>query len=165
MNAQQRKYLIDTMKAEADRKIHELKKKLKQPPSLANFLFKELMSGNLELQPHEVILDALKKRAETAAHDVNWLSGDRMGYEKNIVVKLDIPDLIVIPEEYRQIREQIAHDNKDINDQIESIQAQVKALELRINLATNDKLQKIISEVDDMGDLSLLDTKLKLPQG
>lgn len=164
MNAQQRKYLIDTMKAEAHKRISELKKELKEYPSLANFLFKELMLGRLEVQSSDAIVGALKKRAESAAADTDWLSGERMGFDKKTTVKLPIADLIVIPQEYVKLRAEVAAQNKAVSEQIQSIEAQMKALELRINLATNSKLERIISEVDDMGDLSLIDTKLKLPK-
>jgi len=33
---------------------------------------------------------------------------------------------------------------------------------MRVQLASDKTLQKLINEVDDMGDLSLMDTKLKM---
>lgn len=46
------------------------------------------------------------------------------------------------------------------------IYAQLNGLEMRINLASPKKLDALISDVDDMGDLRLVNLKLKeLPSG
>ena len=52
--------------------------------------------------------------------------------------------------------------NDKIQSEINTLQLQLDAIELRIQLASDKTLQKMINEVDDMGELSLIDTKLKL---
>jgi hypothetical protein len=42
------------------------------------------------------------------------------------------------------------------------LQIQLETLEVRIMVASDKALQKLINEVDDMGDISLIDTRIKL---
>lgn len=49
-----------------------------------------------------------------------------------------------------------------INKQIEELNIQLQTLEVRIMLASDKHLQKLINEVDDMGDIKLIDSKIKL---
>lgn len=162
MNAAQRKFLVDRVSKKIDEKIEEIRKMKLDYPSKANYIFKAVMNGELALQSQAHILQAIKNKAMRAKEGSNWLSDDRMGHEKERMVKLLIEDLIVVPEDLGIEANRVINHNKDLDDQIAQLKIQKETLEVRIQLASNSVLAKLISEVDDMGDLSLIDTKLKL---
>jgi hypothetical protein len=162
MNQTQRKYLIDKITSRTKQKIEELKKGKLDMPNASNWVFKALLSDNLEIQSQEHILQALKTKALASREGDNWLSGDRGGWDAQRVVKLNLKDLIVLPEDYYKKMEEAQLHNKEISIQIEILQSQLDTIELRIQLASDKTLQTMINEVDDMGELSLIDTKLKL---
>jgi hypothetical protein len=70
--------------------------------------------------------------------------------------------LIVLPDEFKVELERVKEHNSMIDEQIKNLHAGIDTLELRIQLASDKTLQGIINDVDDMGDLLLIDTKLKL---
>jgi hypothetical protein len=162
MNTAQRKFLIERIQQKTKDKIELLKKSLQQYPSASNYIFKAVLNEKLELQPKEVILDAIKKKALNAKEGENWLSEMRMGYEKEREIKLLIEQLIVLPDDYKDEMERVKTHNKTIQSEIDLLKVQLETIEVRIQLASDKALQNLVNEVDDMGSLSLIDTKLKL---
>lgn len=162
MNTQQRKFLIERIQQKVKAKIESLRKDLLQYPSASNYIFKAVLNDKLALQPSAVILDAIKKKALNAKEGENWLSEMRMGYEKEREIKLLINELLVLPDDYKQEVDRVKKYNESIVAQIDLLKVQLDTIEVRIQLASDKRLEKLINEVDDMGDLSLMDTKLKL---
>jgi hypothetical protein len=162
MNATQRKFLIERIQQKVKERIEFLRKTLLQYPSASNYIFKAVLNEKLELQPKEVILDAIKKKALNAKEGENWLSELRMGYEKEREIKLLIHQLIVLPEDYKQEMERVRKHNQSITEEMNLLKIQLDTIEVRIQLASDKTLQNLVNEVDDMGSLSLIDTKLKL---
>lgn len=162
MNTAQRKFLIERIQKKVKERIEELKGTLMQYPSASNFIFKAIMNDTLKLQPGEVTLNALKKKALNAKEGENWLSEKRMGWENERQVQLWLEELLVLPDDYREEMIRVKSHNESIQKEISSLKVQLETIEMRIQLASDKTLQKLINEVDDMGSLSLIDTKLKL---
>ncbi len=76
-------------------------------------------------------------------------------------VKIPIRDLFVIPKEYDELWTDYRKNDEERKQRIRQIQIECDTLVTRIQLASDKTLEKMISEVDDMGDVSLMDTKLK----
>ena len=162
MNQQQRKYLIDKIKSTIDKKIEILSKDRMEYPSMSNFLFHAILKNELKLKTEEHILEAIKSKALNAKEGSNWLSNERMGFDKETTIKLHIEDLLEIPKNYDEKLSEIKNHNSKIQTEINLLKTQFDTIETRIQLASDKTLQKLINEVDDMGDLSLIDTKIKL---
>ena len=162
MNQSQRIFLIGKITEKINLKIKSLQDQLLVWPSASNYIFKAVMNGTLQLQSQQHIMEAIRKKALAAKEGESWLSGKRMGYDKERVIEIDIPDLIIIPADLEDEKSRVVLHNKQINDQIRDLRIQMETLEIRIQLASDKTLQTMINEVDDMGNLSLIDTKLKL---
>lgn len=162
MNTTQRKFLIERIQQKTKNKIESLKRDRMDYPSIDNFIFKAVLTDNLELQPNEVILNSLKEKAKRAKAGENWLSEERMGVYKNNTIRLDIKELVKLPEDYNAELSRVMEHNNSINEEISKLQIQLETIEVRVQLASDKTLQNLINEVDDMGSLSLIDTKLKL---
>lgn len=162
MNTAQRKFLIERIQYKVREKIKELKEEMVEYPSASNYIFKAIMEGKLELQPHEVIIKALKQMALDAKEGKNWLSDKSMGWEKERTVCLEIDELIIVPSDYDEERKRVKAHNDKIEAEIDLLKTQLDTIEVRVQLASDKTLQNLINQVDDMGDLSLVDTKLKL---
>ena len=161
MNQQQRNFLIEKIKANVKTKIEALRDSIPEAPSVSNYLFNAVMSGNFELQSTESLKEIIKKKALNAKEGSNWLSEERMGWEKNITVKLRTEELFVIPEDYKEVYDDYKKKKNSIEKEIQDLNIQSDTLITRIQLASDKTLQKMIDEVDDMGNISLMDTKLK----
>ncbi len=160
MNSTQRKFLIDRVTSKVTAKIKELSNSKLQSPSASNFIFKSILNNELELQDSAVILESLKKKALNAKEGSNWLSDERMGFDKESTIKLLIEDLVKLPNDYYEELKRVQDFNNNINKEIKVLYTQLETIEVRIQLASDKKLQLIINEVDDMGDISLMNTKL-----
>ena len=163
MNAQQRKFLIERISSKSQEKIKILKDQKKQSPNRSNYLFREVMSGKIKLQPETVISEAIKKLALKSRQGESWLSGEKSYYSTSSdKVVLKVEDLLIIPKDLDIEIDEITKHNNKIDKQIDALKTQFETLEVRLQLASNSTLEKMISEIDDMGKLSLIDTKLKL---
>ena len=161
MNQVQRKYLIDKITAKTREKIKELSNQKIDLPNASNWIFKTILSDDLKIQSQEHILNTLKTKALDSKEGTNWLSDGR-GWDRDRIVQLKLEDLIILPQDFYLAMEKAKGQNEIINQEINLLQSQLDAIELRIQLASDKTLQKMINEVDDMGELSLIDTKLKL---
>lgn len=162
MNAQQRKYLIERITEKTKARIKMLEETKERYPSAPNYLFKAILNGTLKLKPQEHTLEALKNRALKAKEGYNWLSDQSQGWERESVVKLKISDIIEIPDDYAAEVERVSNHNSSIEKEISELRLQLDTIEMRVQLASDKVLQRLINEVDDMGELSLIDTKIKL---
>ena len=166
MNTVQRKFLIDKLTQKSDIKLRELRDEKQGYPSASNYIFKAVLNDTIEIADKKTIIKALKERAMKAKEGENWLEPKsdfrNWSEEKERDMQLSIRDLIIVPKDYQKEREKVEKHNEKINKKIEVLKIQIESLILRIQLASDKNLQKMVNEVDDMGDLSLIDTKIKL---
>jgi LPS O-antigen subunit length determinant protein (WzzB/FepE family) len=164
MNATQRKFLVEKIQTKVKTRIEEVRKGFLEYPSASNYLFKAILNNELKLQDETTILEALKSKAMNAKEGANWLSDERLGMNRDSTVRLPLNSLVVLPDDYykalQEVKE-VKEVNERLNSEIKELKSQLDTIEVRIQLASDKTLQKMINEVDDMGDISLLDTKLK----
>jgi hypothetical protein len=165
MNQAQRKFLIDRIEANVKAQIDALNHSdTEQPPSLENYFYGLALSGKLEIQPQEHIKKVMSDRAmkHTAQrYSETWLGTSQGDLINKASVKIQIRDLFVVPKEYDDLWNEYRKNDEEKKQRIRQIRIECDTLVTRIQLASDKTLEKMISEVDDMGDVSLMDTKLK----
>lgn len=163
MNTTQRKFLVDKIQEETKKRIESLKNQRLAPPSASNYVFKAILDGTLKLQPNEHILGVLGERALNSKEGTNWLSGQSMSFGKETQISFNrYSDVLIMPDNYTQELLKVKEFNRDLDMQIVALQLSLKGIEMRIQLASDSTLKKLINEVDDMGDITLVDTTVKL---
>lgn len=162
MNGTQRKFLVEKIQEETKKQIQKLKNKKEEFPNASNYVFKAIMTDTLRLKPESEILAAIKKLAVNSKQDRNWLTESSFGFEKSRGIKLVIDELIEIPDDLYAERDRVKAINSEIEKQIEELESYLNTLEVRIMLASDKTLLQIINDVDDMGDIKLIDSNLKL---
>jgi len=162
MNQVQRKFLIDKITEKTNQRIEVLRKSKPEFPSFSNHVYLAIMSGTLKLKSLEEIEAAIKEKALNAVEGKNWLSEENMGWEKLTTIKLPRDSVFYHPESY--IKAMVEYNAKadKIRIEIEELKLQLDTLITRIQLASDKNLELIVREVDDMGQLKLIDSKLKL---
>jgi len=161
MNQVQRKFLIERIQSETKDKIEMLRKTLWEYPNRSSYVFQAIMSNTLVIKPKEVILAAIKRKALNAREGENWLSEDRMGCEKERTIKLFTEDVFELPQALLDRINEVEAHNAVIKQAIDELKMRLKTIEVRVQLASDKTLQNLINEVDDMGDLKLIDTNIK----
>jgi hypothetical protein len=168
MNQVQRKFLIDKIKERTKITVDAMSRETREdmPPSLTTYLLHAVMSNNFELRSTEELKETLRKKALTVKMgDTNWLGKSSWHTISDDEVLLKAHDFFVIPEEYKKMWNEWREKKNELEEKIRQIQLQSDTLITRIQLASDKVLEKMISEVDDMGDISLMDTKLKMIGG
>lgn len=162
MNQTQRNFLINELKERTKAKKEEIWKEKPEMPNLSTYVHAAVLAGTLTLKPHEVMLEELKRKAFNAKEGKDWLSEDRMGWEKSTTVKLPRDMFFDNIPGYDEALEEFRAKMRDLHSRVNALDEQLKSLTLRIQLASPSALANLIKEVDDMGQLSLVDNKLKL---
>lgn len=165
MNQAQRKFLIDRIEDKVKEQIRELNhSEMEQPPSLENYFYGLALSGKLEIQPQEHIKKVMCEKAmkhSAQRYSETWLGTSNGDMINKAMVKIPVRDLFVVPKEYDELWEQYRKNDEEKEARIRQLKIECDTLVTRIQLASDKTLEKMIAEVDDMGDVSLMDTKLK----
>ncbi len=159
MNQTQRTYLIDTIRKKTKDRVEAMEGEKVEGPNLANYLFKHIMAGTLEIKSTEELLATLKAKAIKARPGDTWYAGDRYSSERE--VKFQVKEFFVLPPDYLELQTEAREKNERITQEVTAIKMQMDTLITRIQLASNSTLEGMIQEVDDMGNLSLMDLKLR----
>lgn len=165
MNATQRKFLVDKITERTKARISALKSNIPEELNLNVYMLHRVMSNDFEIKSNEelrkVVLEKALKAGREKQHREDWL-GNSWGTTNNRNVAFTLDEFFVIPEEYLQMREERKQERIKIDEEIRQLLIQMETLEVRIMLASDKALQKIINEVDDMGDINLIDTRIRL---
>lgn len=163
MNQSQRTFLLDRIKKKAKEATTALKERMKKNPEMSNHVYMAIMNGTLKMRTSKEIEEALKQKALKVESGEDWLI-ERRGYyndDKNPNIMLRCQDIFYFPESYAIQKKEVDEHNAALQKEIDDIELRMESLEVRITLASDKTLQQMINEVDDMGALSLIDTKIK----
>lgn len=161
MNNSQRNFLIEKIEKTIKVKLQALRDSIEKKPDLSNHLLHALMSGNLGIISVEEIKNLLNQRSLKSTSDRCWLGGNNWQAGKGTVTfKLD--EFFEIPKDYKILYDKWKEKKSKTEEEIYSVTAQLDGLVTRIKLASNKTLESMIKEVDDMGDITLMETKIKL---
>lgn len=165
MNTAQRKYLVDRLKETGRKRIDALKKTVPDPISLNVYMLHKVMSSDFEIRPQEelraVIFNKAMKAGQVKTHREDWL-GNPWGSSSRPNVAFDMEEIFVIPQEYLDMVAERNAAREKVLAEIRELENQLDTLEVRIMVASDKALAKLVSEIDDMGDIRLVDTKIKL---
>lgn len=165
MNQSQRSFLIKKIQENVDNRIRLMRASKPEHPDMANYIFHAVMSNTLKIQSQEHILEAIKKKALKAKPGHNWLGDNRSWGDLEHVVKLSFSDVFILPDDYNDLLKNYHDKVAKIDEEITDLRIASESLITRIQLASDKTLQTMINEIDDMGNISLMDTKLRLISG
>lgn len=163
MNQAQRKFLIDKITQSVNETVRALTSSREDEPSLSNYLFHVVMSGTFAIKSNEEIREMIREKAlNSKSGRDSWL-GTRSIYGGNnrSEISFEATDFFILPEEYKKVRMEYEDRQKQLDAHIYNLKMQSDGLITRIQLASDRTLQTMINEVDDMGNISLMDTRLK----
>jgi hypothetical protein len=106
-------------------------------------------------------LEKALKAGQNKQYREDWL-GNSWGTANKSNVGFSLDQFFIIPQEYLDMRESRNEQIQKIQEEINDLQVQLDTLEVRIMLTSDANLKTLINEIDDMGDIKLIDTKIKL---
>jgi len=165
MNSTQRKYLVDKITERIKLKISALESSKPEGISLNVYMLNRVMSNNFEIKSNEelkkVVLEKALKAGQNKSYREDWL-GNSWGSASKGNVAFDLHEFFIVPQEYLDMIEKRKEEINKISAEISGLRDQLETMEVRIMLASDKALQNIVNDVDDLGDIRLIDSKIKL---
>jgi len=169
MNQDQRKFLIARVEQtyrDEERKLDEGKPK---EPSLNNYLVAAVLDGSVKMRSIEEIGNAVRQRVlrlgngESLVHEkYSRYSSDNETYHS---VSLQANELFIYPDAYLKAKEEYETKKAEIQKKKDALFAQKETLLLKIQIGSNTSLDRLIDSVDNMIDITLMNSKLMLGEG
>lgn len=165
MNSTQRKYLVDKITERIKSKIKSLEDSKPEAISLNVYMLHMVMSNDFEIKSNEelkkIVLEKALKAGQNKQYKEDWL-GNAWGSASKGNVAFELKEFFVIPQEYLDLMEKRQIEINKIYAEISDLRLQLETMEVRIMLASDKALQNIVNDVDDLGDIRLIDSKIKL---
>jgi hypothetical protein len=125
----------------------------------------KVMSNNFEIKSNEELKKIVLEKALKAGQDKHYIEdwlGNTWGTANKKNVAFYLNEFFIIPKEYLDMIEKREIEKNKIYAEISELQIQLETMEVRIMLASDKALQNIVNDVDDLGDIRLIDNKIKL---
>lgn len=169
MNQDQRKFLIEQVNKSfrAQKELLEEEEESIVEPSLNNYLVAAVFDGTFQLQDVEGLKAKIKQRvlkfgkSDKLVTDPND-SYSRRGKDNKAEVTLDATDLFVLPEAYVVALEQYRKIKKGKSKELLTLESQRDTIIMKIQIGSNALLDKLVMQIDNLGDLDLTNTQLAL---
>lgn len=173
MNQDQRKFLIERVNKTFSTQCDVIRAKEKLPrPSLNNYLIAAFLDGSIKFNN----IDALKEKMRAAvlkfgASDqlikenddgFTFSSRNRRRSETKNVCEVAAEDLFIVPEAYIKALEEYKLQQEQISKEIADLEAQKDTILLKIQIGSNTVLDKLITQVDNLADLNIMNSQFLL---
>ena len=165
MNQDQRKFLIERVNKTFNMQQSEIKKDELIKPSLNNYLVAAFLDNSIEFNDIEKLKTKMRETVLRYGSSDKLImeSSDWRNPRKNKnTCEIIAEDLFIIPESYKLA---LAEYNVAVAKQTEKInqlEAQRDTILLKIQIGSNAILDKLITQVDNLADLNIMNSQFLL---
>jgi hypothetical protein len=137
-------------------------------PSLNNYLVAAFLDGSIEFADIDILkkkmrLQVLKMgKGEVLVDEDTWRRSEKTEEDR---VKVNAQDLFIIPTIYKDALAEYENRKAEYRKKLADLESVRDALLLKINLGSNTILDKLIDQVDTMGDINLINNQMMLIAG
>jgi hypothetical protein len=170
MNQDQRKFLIERVNKTFQNQKSKLEAGKIERPSLNNYLVAAFLDNSIEFNDIDVLKVKIREAVLKFGASDKLVTEGRDGWgnslyrdkkEKN-TCSIVAEDLFVVPESYKKALAEYEAYKKDIEDKIEQLEAQRDTILLKIQIGSNQVLDKLITQVDNLADLNIMNSQFLL---
>lgn len=169
MNQDQRKFLIQRVEATFQTQKKQLEQQFKkEPPSLNNYLVAAFLDGTVEFNDIELLKTKMREMVlkQGASDKLIEESRDRWNdtnvFKNKNTCKIIAEDLFIIPESYKKALAEYEESQKVVTEKINELEAQKDTIILKIQIGSNQILDKLITQVDNLVDLNIMNSQFLL---
>jgi hypothetical protein len=168
MNQDQRKFLIERVNKTFQTQKSKLEAGKIERPSLNNYLVAAFLDNSIEFNDIEKLKVKMREtvlkygtadKLVTEARD-RWDNNN--AYKDKNTCAIITEDLFVIPESYKKALAEYEAYKKDIQDKVEQLEAQKDTILLKIQIGSNQVLDKLVTQVDNLADLNIMNSQFLL---
>lgn len=172
MNQKQREFLVGHIGKQAAEQLEELDEKRPKPPSLNNYIVAAILDGSFQLQTIETIRERIRARALKLGPGDAFVNTNESHFysrrkkstndDEETEVTLNIEDLLMLPPAYKEARAWFDKQLKNWQAKRLHIEQVRDTLLLKVQMGSNEALGKLIDQADNLADIDLISTQLKL---
>lgn len=166
MNQDQRRFLIDQVEKTCKEQVEKLEEKVPEKPSLNNYLVAAFLDNSIQFAD----IDALKKKMREmvlrfGSDEQLIKKGDHWSRKKkeddeDEIVEIPAQDIFIIPEAYKKALKEYEDRKAEIEKEIEKLEHISRTIVLKLQIGSSAALDKIVMQVDNIGDLSIMNNQL-----
>jgi hypothetical protein len=166
MNQDQRKFLIERVNKTFLLQKSKLEANKIERPSLNNYLVAAFLDNSIEFNDIEKLKIKMRQTVlKYGSSDKLVKEGNSLRYfenKDNNICEIIAEDLFIIPESYKVALAEYEAYKKDIQDKVEQLEAQKDTILLKIQIGSNQVLDKLITQVDNLADLNIMNSQFLL---
>jgi hypothetical protein len=170
MNQDQRKFLIEQVAKTCKNEEDEIRSKLPTKPSLNNYLVAACLDNSIEIQDIEVIKSRIRDTVLKfgqgdvliTEEEYDWTRGRRRKRYDETSVTLKADDIFIVPEAYTKALAVYRKESDVIEVKLKDLHARRDTLIMKIQIGSSTALDKLVLQIDNMGDLNLMNNQLML---
>ena len=168
MNQKQREFLIAEIEKNYKNQVEELNEQLINAPSLNNYLVAAFLDNSIEFAELNQLREKLRDKViafgtEDSLIIKNNAFGRRYQTTSHLV-SIQAEHLFVIPQNYKLALSKYNEIRKKVNKQIAELTAHRNTIIYKLNIGSNASLENLITEVDNLSDLSIMNTQFLLTE-
>jgi len=171
MNQDQRKFLIARVEQTFKKQVKEIETLRKiQRPSLNNYLVAAFLDNSIQF--NDIDLLKTKMRSMVLKFGVGdklvresrekYYSNDEKAFRNKDTCEIIAEDLFIIPQAYLDALADYEAQESEIKSKIEQLEAQKDTILLKIQIGSNQVLDKLVTQVDNLADLNIMNTQFLL---
>jgi hypothetical protein len=167
MNQDQRKFLIAKVEQTFKEQHNELKEQIPEEPSLNNYLIAAFLDNSIQFNDIEKLKTNMRETvlkygiSDKLVEENSWNS--RKNEQRYVRVLPE--DLFVLPENYLAALSEYQQKKNEIEKRMKELQAQKETIVMKLQIGSSSTLDKLIIQVDNMADLSIMNSQLLLGNG
>lgn len=173
MNQEQRKFLVEQVQKTCTDQIDKLRKQIPPKPSLNNYLIAAFLDNSIQFNNISVLQTKMRKTVlEFGSNDVlikkkdTWRSNRHSdNEEEEETVEINPTDLFIIPQNYLDAVSTYKEKKYKLDKEIEELEATKRTIIMKIQIGSSAAMDKLVMQIDSIGDLSILNTQLMLTAG
>lgn len=169
MNQDQRKFLIQRIETTFQNQKKALENTFtREVPSLNNYLVASFLDGTIEFNDIDKLKSKMKEMVLRygASDKLVRESRDRWdnttAYKNKNTCEIIAEDLFIIPENYKKALLEYQTEQAQIASKIEQLEAQRDTILLKIQIGSNQVLDKLVTQVDNLADLNIMNSQFLL---
>lgn len=169
MNQDQRKFLIERVNKTFKEQKEKLTDKEREKPSLNNYLVAAFLDNSIRFNDIDKLKENMRQTvlkygvSDRLVKDDSDRWGNRRGNDDDKhYCEIVTEDLFILPESYKIALSEYEEYKKDIEGKIEDLEAKRDTILLKIQIGSNQALDKLITQVDNLADLNIMNSQFLL---
>ncbi len=167
MNQAQREYLVDQVQKTCRAQTQVLHNQIPDRPSLNNYMIAAFLDNTIEFNDIARLKELMRDTVLKMGHGDSLIQegSDWRRKSDDTYVKIKPHDLFVIPAAYHKAVEEYEKVKNDLQKKINALNSQADTIVMKLKIGSAKALETLISQVDNIADLDMMNNTLKLTAG